>query len=189
MSNPAALPMMACGIHLQHKASKHGDQHALPEGRVANIARANRRPGAWLDYQSLYGLAKQYVSGFTPRVNMDAQSCDFFFRTWPDGWLISIGRLTRGPTPGVMPGVLPTKCPNPRPRRRQTLGIHHSERPRSVFTAHGHDTTPLPTPDRQPPRSRFVRLPCAPRTHSSAGPSTVDRAIPCSLPYARSAPP
>ncbi len=92
------------------------------------------------------------------------------------------GRLTRGPTPGVTSGVLPTKCPNPRPRRRQTLAIHHSERPRSVFTAQGHDTTPLPIPDHQPPHSRFVRLPCAPLTPSPAGPSAVDRAMPCSLP-------
>lgn len=51
---------------------------------------------AWLDYQSLYGLAKQYVSGFKPRVNMDAQSCDFFFGTWPDGRFISTVRVPGG---------------------------------------------------------------------------------------------
>ncbi len=47
---------------------------------------------AWLDYQSLHGLAKQYVSGFKPRVNMDAQSCAFFFGTWPDVRFISVVR-------------------------------------------------------------------------------------------------
>jgi hypothetical protein len=47
---------------------------------------------AWIDYQSLYGQSKKYVTGFTPRVNMDAESCDFFFATYPDGYLISIVR-------------------------------------------------------------------------------------------------
>jgi hypothetical protein len=44
--------------------------------------------GAWINYQNLYG-SKRYITGFTPRLGMVADSIDAFFKVYPDGRLIS----------------------------------------------------------------------------------------------------
>lgn len=44
---------------------------------------------SWLDYQNMYAGAKQYVVGFTPRVNMSETGFDGFRSAYPDGYLIS----------------------------------------------------------------------------------------------------
>jgi hypothetical protein len=50
---------------------------------------------AWLDNQNLYSGPKKAVTGFTPRLAMDAQNRDRFFAAYPDGTLISIVREPR----------------------------------------------------------------------------------------------
>jgi hypothetical protein len=47
---------------------------------------------AWIDYQNLYKPNKKFITGFTPRVNMYADSRQRFFRDYPDGYMISIIR-------------------------------------------------------------------------------------------------
>jgi hypothetical protein len=47
---------------------------------------------AWLDNQNLYTGPKKAVTGFTPRLAMDAQNRDRFFAAYPDGTLVSIVR-------------------------------------------------------------------------------------------------
>jgi hypothetical protein len=75
--------------------------------RAFDLALAARRPAgqrdvldawltaffnAWLDYQSLYGELRQYVTAFTPRVNMHPASLAGFWHDYPDGRLVSIVR-------------------------------------------------------------------------------------------------
>ena len=47
---------------------------------------------AWLDNQSLYTGPKKVVTGFTPRLAMDAENRDKFFAAYPDGTLVAIVR-------------------------------------------------------------------------------------------------
>ena len=47
---------------------------------------------AWLDNQNLYTGPKQAVTGFTPRLAMEAENRDRFFAAYPDGTLIAIVR-------------------------------------------------------------------------------------------------
>jgi Sulfotransferase family len=47
---------------------------------------------AWLDNQNLYTGPKKVVTGFTPRLAMDAENRDRFFTAYSDGTLISIVR-------------------------------------------------------------------------------------------------
>ena len=47
---------------------------------------------AWLDNQSLYTGPKKVVTGFTPRLAMDAENRDRFFAAYPDGTLVAIVR-------------------------------------------------------------------------------------------------
>ena len=44
--------------------------------------------GAWVNYQNMSG-PKKYITGFTPRLGMVADSIDSFFEVYPDGRLIS----------------------------------------------------------------------------------------------------
>jgi hypothetical protein len=50
---------------------------------------------AWLDNQSLYAGPKKVVTGFTPRLAMEAGRVERFFAAYPDGMLISIVRDPR----------------------------------------------------------------------------------------------
>ncbi len=50
---------------------------------------------AWLDNHNLYTRPKKAVTGFTPRLAMDAGNRDKFFAAYPDGTLISIVREPR----------------------------------------------------------------------------------------------
>lgn len=47
---------------------------------------------AWTDNQNLYGPDKKIISGFTPRLNLDADSIARVFRDYPDGTLIQVIR-------------------------------------------------------------------------------------------------
>jgi Sulfotransferase family len=47
---------------------------------------------AWLDNHNLYAGPKKAVTGFTPRLAMDAGNRDKFFAAYPDGTLIAIVR-------------------------------------------------------------------------------------------------
>ena len=47
---------------------------------------------AWLDNQSLYTGPKKVVTGFTPRLAMDAENREKFFAAYPDGTLVAIVR-------------------------------------------------------------------------------------------------
>ena len=47
---------------------------------------------AWLDNQNLYTGPKKVVTGFTPRLAMDAENRDKFFAAYPDGTLVAIVR-------------------------------------------------------------------------------------------------
>lgn len=44
--------------------------------------------GAWLNYQNR-NEQKNIITGFTPKISMDAESIDLFFKIYPDGHLIS----------------------------------------------------------------------------------------------------
>jgi len=76
-------------------------QRRLFASMVPNTPRAQRELldafltsyfNAWLDYQNLYRPGKRFVTAFTPRVNMHAESAAGFFRDYPDGYLVSILR-------------------------------------------------------------------------------------------------
>jgi hypothetical protein len=47
---------------------------------------------AWLDNQNLYSGPKRVVTGFTPRLAMDAENRDRLFAAYPDGALVVIVR-------------------------------------------------------------------------------------------------
>lgn len=47
---------------------------------------------AWTDNQNLYGPDKKIITGFTPRLNLDAASIDRVFKDYPDGRLIQVIR-------------------------------------------------------------------------------------------------
>jgi hypothetical protein len=47
---------------------------------------------AWLDYQNLYADPKRWVTGFVPRLIMQADSVERFFDDYPDGLLVTIVR-------------------------------------------------------------------------------------------------
>jgi Sulfotransferase family len=50
---------------------------------------------AWLDNHNLYSGPKKAVTGFTPRLAMDAANVERYFAAYPDGTLISIVRDPR----------------------------------------------------------------------------------------------
>lgn len=50
---------------------------------------------AWVDYHG-WGENKRFVTGFVPRVNMDAGNISRFFRDYPDGKLVSVIRDPKG---------------------------------------------------------------------------------------------
>jgi hypothetical protein len=47
---------------------------------------------AWLDYQNLYRVPKQWVTAFVPRLIMEPGSIERFFADYPDGLLVSLVR-------------------------------------------------------------------------------------------------
>ena len=84
---------------------------------------------AWLDNQNLYAGPKQVVTGFTPRLAMDAENRDAFFAAYPDGTLVSIVRDPQswyGVGVEVQPAALPATS-----RPRSGSGARR-RRPRST---------------------------------------------------------
>lgn len=77
-------------------------QHLLFEGLVGQPRPTRQRQfldayltgffGAWLDYQNQYHRPKRFVTAFTPRVQMHAESLGRFFADYPDGFLVSLIR-------------------------------------------------------------------------------------------------
>jgi hypothetical protein len=47
---------------------------------------------AWLDNNNLYAVPKRIVTGFTPRLMMDAENVELFFDDYPDGTLLTMVR-------------------------------------------------------------------------------------------------
>jgi hypothetical protein len=47
--------------------------------------------GSWINYHNIYG-AKEFITGFTPRLSMSKENVEFFFKVYPDGRIISIIR-------------------------------------------------------------------------------------------------
>ncbi|MEQ8386758.1 MAG: hypothetical protein RH949_30830 [Coleofasciculus sp. A1-SPW-01] len=44
---------------------------------------------AWIDYQNIYTPNKKIVTGFTPRVVMNTENLERFFKDYPDGYLLT----------------------------------------------------------------------------------------------------
>jgi len=51
---------------------------------------------SWLDYQNLHVRGKKYVTGFTPGVIIQENSPEYFFESYPDGYIIALVRHPAG---------------------------------------------------------------------------------------------
>jgi hypothetical protein len=78
---------------LQRKIFAHvlSEQPARSQRDVLN-AYLTSLFNAWLDYQNLYRLPKQWVTAFVARLIMEPGSIDRFFADYPDGLLVSLVR-------------------------------------------------------------------------------------------------